>query len=220
MQKKILWAILSIFVIGGILLTISVYHGKNQRVVVDRHLTSEQQKVYKDKISKSQDALKNLNKSTASYSIEAANLHLDIGQLYFGLGRLSDSLDELERALALDKKNYNIYVSKSLAQTEMKDYAGAQTTLEEVLKITPRIADVWIRLIDIHKTRGDSVEDIKKVYAEALKKTDRHVDILSSMAQYEEGLGNKKEALLLWQEAVRQYPENSGYMDEVIRLSK
>jgi len=220
MQKKILWSILALFVI--VLVGVFAYstYTHKEGTVIDRRLTMEQRKVYEDRITESKASLASLDKTLKNYAMQAAVWHLNIGQLYFGLGRLSHALEEFEKALVLDKTNQNIYVSKSLVLTEMKDFAAAKTTLEEVLNIEPRVADVWLRLIEVHKTMNDSVSGIEAVYSSALEKTKRHVDILANKAQYEEMLGNKKEALELWKEALVEYPNNSGYTLEVERLSK
>lgn len=221
-MKKITFKALGIVFVALAALAVGfyVYSKQSKDIVIDRHLTSEQKKAYTDRLDESKKLLSQLDKSSKAYKEQEAQLHLNNGQLYFGLGRVTDALKEFEIALNFDRTNYNIYVSKALVQTEIKDLEGAYNTYKEGLSAVPSIADVWIRLIDLRKTMNASNEEIEKLYEDALKKTSRHADILTHKAVYEEQQGNTKEALSLWKEALVQYPTNEGYKNEVARLSK
>ncbi len=226
MNKKIIYFVIIIVVIlaAAGLFWRSKYQGlkiqqKTTLPNVERNLTAEQKKIYTDKIAKGEEYLKNLKPQDKNFSQEQLNTYMYLGQLYYGLGDLQKSKEMYELALKNDPKNEQVLVGISSALVEAKDLYGAQAILEKALENSPKNPDVWLRYIQLRNDTGASFGDINQIYTTALEKTERKTDIITSYAQFQEKNNHIAEAISLWQEALKAYPNNAVmYQQEINRL--
>lgn len=220
MKKKIIYSLGVTFIVLCSIAGAYYFAGKNKNITIDRGLTADEVAIYEKKIAQTEESLKNVHAKQGTVSLDASNLYLNLGQLYFGLGKISQAESAYKQAIAYDKSNQNAYVSFALLQSEIHDFEGAQNSLSEALKIAPMNNDIWIRYIGVMRSLGKSPEEIRRVYVEALEKTYRHINIITNDAAYEEEQGNTAAALALWKEALQAFPSNDAYKQEIARLSQ
>jgi len=225
-KKSIIFAIAVVLVCAAVAV---VRYNKNQGPAPDqgmvladktRALTEDQKKIYEDRLAKAQEYLKTIKPSQPDYVTQMVNTYVNLAQQYYGLGKLEQSKQAYYKALALDKNNEQALIGLSLTLIEGQDTAGGQKILEQALASNPKNYDVWLRYIQLRQTMGLDAAGLDDLYKQALEKTGRYADILAHYAQFLEQQGNIKQALLMWQEALKQYPDNSAYKQEVARLKK
>lgn len=224
MTKRKIYILIGVLVIAGIAGVLALRYKEGgfsarKDIVVERNLTAQQANIYAERVSKAEEYLKNLKSKNQSPAIDLANAHTNLGQLYYGQGRLSKAEQEFNKALEYDNLNINTLLSLSLAQIDMKDFASARVTLERAREAEPANADIWLRYINLTIEKfSENKEDILKLYEQALKATARHVDVLSSYGQYLEKAGDLEGAKTAWKEAADKAPESPQYLQEYKRL--
>lgn len=70
--------------------------------------------------------------------------------------KFEEGIAELKRAAALDPQNVNIYLDLARAYVHLKDYASAESTLQDALKANPKSLESRFALGDLHQIRGKS----------------------------------------------------------------
>jgi cytochrome c-type biogenesis protein CcmH/NrfG len=184
----------------------------------DRNLTQDQQKFYQDRIAKAESYLSSLNPSQPNFKQEQASTYIYLGQQYFGLGQMQKSKDAYNLALRADPKQAQALVGLAVTLLDAGDTGGAQQALEQALGYDKSNPDIWLRYIDLRQNLGASVKDINEIYQQALASTGRYIDVLTRYANFESQNGQIQQAIALWQEAAKQYPNNSAFTDEIKRL--
>jgi Tfp pilus assembly protein PilF len=207
-----------ILIAAGIWLNQRQSAKNDQSAYIERNLSSDQERIYNDRITKTEDVIRSVNPQQNGADMELANLHLQLGNQYFGLGQLDKAEDEYKKALASYEKNEQIYVALSLVQLERKDYLAARLSLEKAVELAPGNTDIWLRFIGLVKDRfPENRQEVDDYYEKALTATGRHTDILVSFAQYQESAGKIEASRALWKEAADS-TGNSVYMEEYKRL--
>lgn len=186
---------------------------------VQRNLTQDQEKIYKDRIEKAKVFMAGLKPEQQNYASELSNAYIYLGQQYYGLGELELSKEMYEQAAQSDSKNEQALVALALTLSEGKDLYGAQVALDKALEIKPQDADIWLRSIQLRVQTGSSAGDIEQLYKQALEATGRKIDVITSYARFEEEQGKGDAAVALWQEAVQKNPISASvYEAEIARL--
>ncbi len=224
MRKKhlllVIGAILLIVLALGLVWYMRKHDTSGGRALLNRqvNLTSEQRKIYTDRISKAQDYLRSLNPAQASYRDEAVNTYSALAEEYYGLGDFQKSKEMYESALKLDPKNVLVLVSLVVTLREGGDLSGAESTLRSAIQDNPKYADAWLALIALRQKQNAGNNEIGSLYDQALKATDSNVDILTSDAEYQEKIGQTAQAISLWQEAKQKNPQSAAAYDDQINL--
>lgn len=65
------------------------------------------------------------------------DIHLKLGNLYFGLERYGEAAQEYRAAVKLDKNTQNLF-SLGQAQLELKEYKVAESTFREIIRLDPK----------------------------------------------------------------------------------
>src|SRR5437016_5113743 len=76
----------------------------------DRKLTSEQQKIYLDRIKLAEENLQAIKPSDPKYHISQVNDYMYLGQQYFGLGQLDKAKQNYLKVLEIDSNNESALV--------------------------------------------------------------------------------------------------------------
>lgn len=86
----------------------------------------------------------------------ARDIHYNRSRCYLAQGRYNDALDEVNAALQGNgKDNTDFQLQKILCYVRMKDYAGAKTDGEQLLKNTPDDPRINAMIGSIHALSGD-----------------------------------------------------------------
>jgi tetratricopeptide (TPR) repeat protein len=186
-----------------------------------RNLTADQQKIYTDKIKKAEDYLGSLNKNKPGFLQEQSNVYIYLGQQYYGLGQLQKSEDMYNLVLKSDPKNEQALVGLSLIFSDAGDLDGTRRVIKTALDSNPNNPDIWLRYIELSQTGGSTKQEISDLFSQALEKTGNAIDILTRDAEFQEQNGNIAQAIVLWKEAAKKYPDNASvYEQEIHRLEK
>ena len=102
---------------------------------------------------------------------------------------------------------------------EQGDYDSAKQAILKAINLNPQVPDLWNKYIGLTLERlNGAPSEIEGLYKEALLKTKNNPDILVQYGQFLEKQGKIKEAIIQWQEALKQQPNNTDYQKEVKRL--
>ncbi len=224
MRKKI-WILTGVFVLiaaGFWLWRLGYFASKPSAGVlanVDMRLTPDQQKIYTDKIAKSNEYLKTLKPSSPVFEADASNTYVFLCQQYFGLGQMQKSREMCELALKYNPKNIDAMVQLSAVFSKAGENQQAKAWLNQALKINPKDYNVWLEYIQLNQSLGAANEEITGLYGQAILNTDGYVDVLTSDARFQEQIGQYQQAISLWQQAKEKNPQNSAaYDQEISRL--
>lgn len=188
---------------------------------VDRNLTKEQEQKAEDKIQKSEEFLKTLNASDKAARAEYVNAQVLLGQQYYLLGDLEKARKYYNEALAVEPGSEAALIALSITYSEAGDNAKAREALEKAISANGKSADLWIRYIEFRIMTGASTQETDDLYNQALAGTSRNIDVLTKDAQFQEKAGNFAQAISLWEEASRSYPQNAElYQKESDRLKQ
>lgn len=215
-------------VIIGIVLTLLIAGGfvgynkwaayqKEQRLVkeVDRKLTEAERKIYEDRLVEVEKRLQNPKddgEKTELLWFKAVQLQ--------GLGKLAEARQVLLTAIEFNPKEYDLFVSLHLVYLEMTDFEEARTAIIKATVLSPQDPDGWRRYILLEQEKFDSSpEHIKSMFAEALTKTNDHVDMVKLYAGYLEKIGDYSAAISYWEQAIQKFPSSREiYQKEIERL--
>lgn len=192
---------------------------KGREITVQRNLTADQQKIYKDRIAQAEKFLQNLKPADKDYASTEANTRMYLGQQYYGLGQLTRAEEIFRQAYGYDKANYNILTDLAMCQIEEKNFPAAEETLKQAAETAGNVPDVWLRYVGLVKDQSPmDYEKIDGIYRQALSITDRQTDVLVSYAGYLEQKGDTVAARDAWKEAASSTGQNSDYLNEYRRL--
>lgn len=185
------------------------------------NLTTEQEKVFLDKISKGQEYLKSIMPNKPDSAIKYSSAYVYLAQQYFGMGKLQKSKELFELALQKDPSSQGAVEGLVLTLLAAGDKTSANKLLENFLKNYPKSVNVWLQYFEISASLNKSNQEIAISYEKALAETDRNINIITSFAGFEERAGNIEKAIALWQEAGEKYQSNVQiYENEINRLKQ
>ena len=108
------------------------------------------------------------------------------------------------------------------AYNAQNDIDNARPALENAIKLNPSYTEYWItKIAFLDDKTGLSYADLKRVYEEALTKVDYRtkINLVTAFARVAENNQQKSDAIALWEEAIKLYPQNvSIYQAEINRI--
>lgn len=122
------------------------------------------------------------------------------------------------QAIAQNPKAEQAMVGLVIIYQEIGNKPAALLAIEPAINNKTNNADIWLRYIQMRSEEGTAAVNLVSIYNNALDATKRSADLLTSFAQFQEQNGKIQEALLLWQEALKQYPDNEAFKNEIRRL--
>ena len=186
---------------------------------IDRRLSESNRKIYEDRIKQAENYLSSLDPGTEDYYTLQANTFVYLAQQYYGLGQMQKSKEWYERALGLDPKSLSALSGLSATLTDAGDLEGALSVLKTALDDDARNPDIWAHYIELMKDIGAGEKELDRLYQDALQGTNRHTDLLTKYANFQESQGKIKEAIALWEEAIKAYPQRTElFRAEIKRL--
>lgn len=112
---------------------------------------------------------------------------------------------------------YNVYLSEG-------NWVKAREVIDQAIKLNPLNAEYWkSKLTLLDEKTNTSFLELKKIYEEGLLKIDPRTkaDLITHFALIAENNNEKTEAIALWQEAIKVYPDNKAmYQAEIDRLKQ
>ncbi len=184
----------------------------------DRNLTEAQKKFYQDRIETGEGYLKTISPEEPNRANKNASGYVFLAQQYYGLGELGKAEDLYNKAMSEDSGYEQSYLGLAAVFEDVGDFHASKQILEKGLEKKPGFAALQLKYIEVRKTLGASVEEIEKLYQDALVKTGQAEDVLTQFASFEELNGKKTEAYELWKKALEKNPDNKVYREQAERL--
>jgi tetratricopeptide (TPR) repeat protein len=131
------------------------------------------------------------------------------GQHHFRAKRYTESLEAYDRALALDERNADAWLSKSVALMQLKRPAEALAANERALALDERNAAAWYCKAEL-LWRLDRNEEALAAYERALALNERFITAWAGKYLALQRLGREAEA----QQALQRYGELIGQANE------
>jgi tetratricopeptide (TPR) repeat protein len=80
-----------------------------------------------------------------------ARLHFNVGVCLYRLGRSSDAVGELERAIELSRGDYEkAHYALGMAETELKNWARAEKAFRAALRLNEKNGETWLDLAFVY----------------------------------------------------------------------
>ena len=98
-----------------------------------------------------------------------ANLHLQLGDLYSGLGVYVDAIEEYRKALKLKPKFVDIKNKLAMSLKETGEFEEAISELKDALRLRPHYSQGLVNLGLIYYAKGD-LKDAKKIWEKTIEK--------------------------------------------------
>jgi Tfp pilus assembly protein PilF len=193
---------------------------KLTKAEIDRGLTEDEEKIYKDRLTKAETSLQELNNRRGIIdSKEYFNAYMDIGFVHYGLGDLEKAVENYLKAVEQQPENYNGYTALHLAYWESENFDLARQAIEKASQINPSSSDVWRKRLEIEQNKFyvDFTRQTE-LYTEALEKTGRSREILVLYSRFLKQQNKLQEAVDILEEA-QKISANSQTEAEIKELN-
>lgn len=147
------------------------------------------------------------------------NTYFILSADYKTIGKYGKSKEMIEKALEIDPRNSSLLQVYSSLLNSMGDKDSALLYINKAIALYPNEASYWLWKIDLEKARKVDNDKLDQLYNLALDETSRNQSVLIMYARFLEEIGNKAEAMALWEKAKISDPKNSTMYDlEISRL--
>ncbi len=165
----------------------------------------EKRQGFLDKISKKEDLQLN---------------YFELGNIERNLGNLKEAVNAYNGSIAVQD---GALARNNLADTyaEAGDYVNAEINYRKAIEINPSYTIYWRKLADfIYDKLPDRRSEIKNIYLEAMNKVEekQKINIITAYARYLDNMGDYKESLRQWQQALILMPDNESIKAEAEAL--
>lgn len=151
---------------------------------------------------------------------EVFNLYMQLGSYEYSRGNLIGARDAYLKAGELNPKGAGVWAGLFPVYRDMGDLDGAEGALKKTLSLNSKDWNIWRAYIDFEQyQRQASIDQLNKIYQDALEGTHTDINIVTVYAQFlEEQKHDLQSALNLWKIALLQQPNNQLFKDEIKRL--
>lgn len=145
--------------------------------------------------------------------------YMQIGFQLYMLRKFKDAKKSFRKAIDLRPDSYYAYVALYQIEVEANNHRSARKSIMKAISLKKDSPDFWRKYIQLEEVHFLAKSDrINSLYIEALEKTNFHIDIITSYAQFFEKHGDFKSALEQWKHVQERFPDNPLYRNEVSRL--
>ncbi len=152
------------------------------------------------------------------YTQEKLQFHKEIAKIYIADGRYQDALRELTLGISTDKCDAETYNLLGIVYLNLKDYAKAEESFNEALKLDPNLSEAYNNLGLLNLLQGSyqqAISYFEKALANPLYANAHSAK--TNMAQAYYLLGDKNKAIEILTSLLR---ERSDYAQALIELGK
>lgn len=148
--------------------------------------------------------------------------YLELGDFERSLGYLKEALAAYNNSLAIQD---GAVIRSRIADiyAEAGDYANAEANYRKSVEINSTSYIYWRKLTEfMYDKLPDRRGELKSIYVEAISKVDRvqKVDVITAYARYLDNMGEYKQSLDQWEEALILAPDNASIKAEVESLNQ
>ncbi len=146
--------------------------------------------------------------------------YLELGDFERSLGNLKEALTAYNNSLAIQD---GAVIRSRIADiyAEAGDYASAEAYYRKSIEINSTSYIYWRKLTEfMYDKLPDRRGELKSIYLEAINKADRiqKVDVITAYARYLDNIGDYKQSLDQWEQALILAPDNESIKAEVEAL--
>lgn len=172
------------------------------------------------KIKELEDSIK--SKKDSATKEDLFKLQMELAAQYRLRGRLLEARDVLKEAIKTLPDNISPWTDLYVVENERGDYAAAEEALKTLLDKNPANAQGWRWYIELKRDRLNASEaEQRDLYRQALDKTNQHVDIVTSYAQFLEQHNDLPGAVQQWKIAIQLNPSaKAQYEAEIARIQE
>lgn len=142
----------------------------------------------------------------AAQSEKHASVLINLGYAYIKLGRPTDALGHLEKALKISPGNPRALCNLGIAYYELKDYDRALEVFSDK-RLPPEFMTPFVYIPLIHLQR-DKIEEAVDCLVRAIDRFPRLGSAKNNMAVIQESLGCPEEAERLYRQALEENPHD------------
>jgi tetratricopeptide (TPR) repeat protein len=144
--------------------------------------------------------------SLTTNKIAVADVHTNLGALYFALGRIGPAEDHLRQALAIDPNSPAAHYHLGVTLMSRGARAEAKVQLEAALRLSPRLMDAHSSLALLLIYDGDYPKALEHLQA-VLAREPKHATANSNMGFWFASQGRMAESLPYFRTAIERRPD-------------
>jgi tetratricopeptide (TPR) repeat protein len=184
------------------------------------NLNNETIKKIEDLLAEAENGLNNPPEGLSDE--EKYTLNMQAGTQKYNLGKLAEAKDYFLAASALKPDDFRPYFSLYQVYMQMTDYSSARDSIKKVIALGKADIEIWKLYIQLEKEKFNlPADEMKQIYAQALKGTENNINLVAAYAQYLEEQGDLKGAIEQWKDAIKINPaEKDNYEKDIVRLEQ
>lgn len=226
--KKVIYTVLIVLVIAGAVLG---YEKLRQKKESDRKAQTASVTGAKKEIDTTQEERKVLEAQVADYKAkieklpkdasaeEKTGLYTKLAAAQYKLGDYKDAIASLDAIITDNASNHRIWTMYTNIYWDMQDFAKAREASEKALNLDRENPQSWLAFIELQDNQEKTYID--SMYQDALKKTDKDLDVVIAYAKFLEKVGDKQGAITQWETAGKINIKNkSEYEAQIGRLQQ
>lgn len=171
-------------------------------------------------IATTQKNIEDLKGRVNESGVNVYDIYLSIAQQYALVGKGKEAYDYLLKAAKQDPGNSLTFQTMGNLMESLKAYPAAEEAYKQATIVQPQILQNHLAFIGfLIGQKADAVK-IESAFAFALEKSGRATNVLKEYAQWLEGQKNTAKALTIWQEVLKQVPEDRAVKDKINQLKR
>lgn len=181
-------------------------------IVINPNITDERRGQVETELTAALDALARDPKNVDNL--------LTVGRLKRILGRLSEAEDYYRQVLKISADDYRVYADLGTLYGDMGNYGQADKMLRIATELNPNDARIFEQLIDLYFAHfPDKADELKNIFRAASDYA-KNPYIWTRYAKFLEDRREYREALLYYQEALAQQPDDQALQASVERVAR
>lgn len=166
---------------------------------------------------------KNIDSLKGKINEEGADMYdiyLSIAQQYALVGKGEEAYDYLLKAAKQDPGNSLTFQTMGNLMESLKAYTAAEEAYKQATIVQPQILQNHLALIGFYLGQKADTVKIEAAFTFALEKSGRATNVLKEYAQWLEGQKNIAKAITIWEEVLKQVPEDRAVKDKINQLKR
>ncbi len=145
--------------------------------------------------------------------------YLGVANTYRTMGDYAQAEIEYKKVAEKYPDDFLIWHNLGVMHEDMHQYLDAAHDYTKSIAIKPVETIAYLKLADLYVKFSEHPEKAKEVYLKALTGTNNNINVLKFFAVYlEDILHNNNEAILYWEEVLKQDPDNEAVEDRIAEL--
>lgn len=167
-----------------------------------------------------QKNIETLKEKINEEGVDVYDIYLSIAQQYALVGKGKEAYDYLLKAVKQDPGNSLTFQTMGNLMESLKAYTVAEEAYKQATIVQPQILQNHLALIGFYLGQEAPAVKIESAFAFALEKSGRATNVLKEYAQWLEGQKDTAKAITIWEEVLKQVPEDRAVKDKINQLKR